>query len=98
MIDLPADEPDDLPLSDSDRKREEVYELADALLGDALTAEQARRLDEFVCNDLDARRHYVRFMHQSAKLCQWSIAARAAKGKGGAMVLGGSWASDACER
>ena len=55
----------------TDPKRREVYELADALLNRAITAEEADRLGKLVSDDVEARRHYVRFMHDSAALCQW---------------------------
>lgn len=55
----------------ADFKRQEVYELADAALSGTITAEQSERLSGLVCNDVEARRHYVRFMHASATLCEW---------------------------
>jgi hypothetical protein len=61
MTDFPVLQPDDL-------KRREVYELANAMLERTLTAEQGRRLNELVCIDPEARRHYVRFMYDSAML------------------------------
>ncbi len=55
----------------NDPKQREVYELADALLSGAITAEKSDRLGKLVSDDVEARRHYVRFMHDSATLCQW---------------------------
>ncbi len=52
-------------------KRQQVYELADALLCNAITAEEAQRLSNLVCNNAEARRHYVRFMYDSAMLREW---------------------------
>ena len=54
--------------SDPDPKRQEIYDLADALLSGEITATEANRLERLVCTDPAARRCYVRFMHQSAKL------------------------------
>jgi hypothetical protein len=60
-------------------KREQVYELADALLGNSITVAEAEQLGELVCNDAEARRHYVRFMHESAVLREWGADAPAAE-------------------
>ncbi len=73
----------DLPLRNADPKRREVYELADALLSGGATAEQNGRLTELVCNDAEARRHYLRFMHDSAALWQWGRDALGAEGPAG---------------
>ena len=54
--------------------REEVYELADALLCDGLTDDEVQRLERLLCADAEARRHYVSFMHLSAKLCRCNSA------------------------
>ena len=62
----------DLPQNDFDPLRKKVYALADSLLSNAITSEEAKSLGELVCNDAEARRHYVRFMHDSAVLHQWS--------------------------
>jgi hypothetical protein len=64
----------DFRRDDAERLQREVYELADAQLRRTIAAEGARRLGELVRNNPEARRHYVRFMHDSAKLCQWSSA------------------------
>ncbi len=66
----------------AERLQREVYELADAQLRRTIAAEGARRLGELVRNNPDARRHYVRFMHDSAKLCQWSSAWEKEKNNG----------------
>ncbi len=57
---------------DDDPKPREVYELADALMRGDITAEQSDRLGWLIENDADARLHYLRYMHDSAKLCRWS--------------------------
>ena len=54
----------DLPQNDFDPLRKKVYALADSLLSNAITSEEAKSLGELVCNDAEARRHYVRFMHK----------------------------------
>jgi hypothetical protein len=59
---------------DGERVRHEIYELADAFLCDGLSDDEVRRLEKLLCEDTEARRHYVRFMHQSAKLCRLSTA------------------------
>ena len=64
----------DFRWDDADPLQREVYELADALLHRTIIADRTRRLGELVRSNPDARRHYVRFMHDSAKLCQWSAA------------------------
>ena len=58
---------------DDDRKELEVYELADALIRGDITAEESARLGRLIESDAQARAHYLRFMHDSAKLCRWSI-------------------------
>ena len=63
--------------SPSDPKRREVYELADALLRDAITADEVRRLKELLSNDAEARRWYMRFMHQTILLRTWSLVSSA---------------------
>ena len=45
-----------------------------AQLRRTIAAQVARRLGELVRNNPDARWHDVRFMHYSAKLCQWTSA------------------------
>jgi hypothetical protein len=72
----------DLPRDNADSLRQEVYELADALLSDALTEEEVKRLSELVCKDAEARRHYVCFMHDSAAFHQWSSRISAAEESG----------------
>ena len=54
-----------------DQKRSEVYDLADALLSGAISAEQSRRLADLVGGDDESLRHYIRFMYDSATLGQW---------------------------
>jgi hypothetical protein len=62
----------ELPLNSGSAKQREMYALADALLCGAITAAGAKRLDELLRNDLEARRHYVEFMYDSASFCHWS--------------------------
>jgi hypothetical protein len=51
--------------------RGEVYRLADALLAGELSPADDRRLRQLVLDNAEARRHYIRFMHDSALLGQW---------------------------
>jgi hypothetical protein len=71
---------------DRDLTRREVYELADALLCDGLSAEEVQRLERLLCEDAEARRHYVRFMHHSARLCRLSSAVMDAEGAEGSRL------------
>jgi hypothetical protein len=64
------------PRTGPESKQIEVYELADALVRGAITPEEQERLVQLVENDAEAREHYIRFMHDSAKLCRWSVAWR----------------------
>jgi hypothetical protein len=66
-------------MSSPSEKRRQVYDLTDALLTGVLDAKEAHRLNDLVCNDAEARRHYVRFMHDSAMLHQWAEDAPAAE-------------------
>ena len=63
----------DLPHSQSDPKAWEVYTLANALLSDTISADDARRLKELVSSDIEARRWYIRFMHQTIVLRKRSL-------------------------
>ena len=65
----------DTPPRDSAAKRQEIYDLALALLDCTITAKEAERLAGLVSDDREARRHYVRFMYDAAKIRRWSIAA-----------------------
>ena len=58
---------------DYDPKQREVYELADALVRGDITPDQSQRLGRLIADDADARVEYLRFMHDSAKLCRWSV-------------------------
>ncbi|NLF09301.1 MAG: hypothetical protein GX594_15180, partial [Pirellulaceae bacterium] len=49
----------------------EVYDLADALLSREISAADSARLARLVSEDAEARRHYIRFMHDSALLGEW---------------------------
>ena len=69
------------PKANTDSKQREIYALVDALLGGAITEEQARRLDELVCNDADARCCYLQFISDSAMLREWSSAAAGCHGQ-----------------
>ena len=62
------------PPTGHESTREEVYELADAPLCDGLTDNEVQRLERLLCADAEARRHYVSFMHLSAKLCRCNSA------------------------
>ena len=68
--------------ADDDRKQLEIYELADALIRGDITAEEADRLGRLIESDAAARADYLRFMHDSAKLCRWSIVWRNSGGEG----------------
>jgi hypothetical protein len=57
-----------------DRKVWQVYRLADAVVRGTITAESARRLDELLRTDAEARRLYVEYMVDSAAFCRWSRA------------------------
>ena len=73
----------DLPPNGVDAKYREMYALADALLSGAITAEEARRLDELLCNDEEARQYYAEFMYDSATFCAWNSATTAQEGERG---------------
>ena len=60
---------------DDDPKFWQVYACADAVLDGTITADEARRFDELLRTDSEARQHYIQFMHDSAVFCQWSQAA-----------------------
>ena len=57
-----------------DPRQGEVYGLAEALLGNVITAEESQRLNELLSKDAAARRRYVRFMYQTVLLRSWSSA------------------------
>ena len=86
------------PPAGHDFTRGEVYELADALLCDGLSDDKVQRLEKLLCADAEARRHYVSFMHLSAKLCRWNSANTAQAGDGGVRkeVTGGGQAGVGC--
>ncbi len=58
----------------SDPKQREVYGLAEALLGNIITADETQRLNELLFNDAATRRWYVRFMYETILLRSWSPA------------------------
>ena len=68
--------------ADDNRTQLEIYELADALVRGDITAAESDRLGRLIESDPDARAHYLRFMHDSARLCRWSSVWRNSKGSG----------------
>ena len=68
----PVTEP--LELHD-DPKLWQVYVSAGAVLDGTITADEAGRFDELLRTDVEVRRQYIQFMHDSAVFCQWSHAA-----------------------
>jgi hypothetical protein len=58
-----------------DPKLWQVYVSAGAVLDGTITADEAGRFDELLRTDVEMRRHYIQFMHDSAVFCQWSHAA-----------------------
>ena len=64
----------DLPADNVGAKQREMYALADARLSGTITADEARRLDELLCNDEEARRYYAEFMFDSATFWHWNSA------------------------
>jgi hypothetical protein len=86
------------PPTGHDSTRQEVYKLADALLCDGLSDGEVQRLERLLCADAEARRHYVSFMHLSAKLCRWNSANTAQAGGLGLReeVTGGGQAGVGC--
>ena len=63
----------------ADGDASQIYDVAVALLDGTLSAEESQSLAGILRNDAGARRQYVRFMCESAKLHRWSIATAAAK-------------------
>ncbi len=58
-----------------DPKLWQVYVSAGAVLDGTITADEAGRFDELLRTDVEVRRQYIQFMHDSAVFCQWSHAA-----------------------
>ena len=64
----------DRPANNVDAKQREMYALADGLLSGTITADEAKHLDELLCNDAEARRYYAQFIYDSATFWHWNSA------------------------
>ena len=64
----------DRPANNVDAKQREMYALADGLLSGTITADEAKHLDELLCNDAEARRYYAQYIYDSATFWHWNSA------------------------